>query len=72
MSHVRKTSVAVDDELVRAVQRVLGTSSLRETIERAFREVLAARAREDDIAAMTTLSGLDLADRDVMDGAWRT
>jgi Arc/MetJ family transcription regulator len=69
---VRKTSVEINEELVAAVQRVLSTTTLKETIEEAFREVLRAEARREEVEALSTMSGMDLADQDVMSRAWRS
>jgi Arc/MetJ family transcription regulator len=69
---VRKTSVGIDEELLTAVQRVLSTATIKDTIEEAFREVLRAEARREEVAALTTMRGMDLADPSVMSGAWRS
>jgi Arc/MetJ family transcription regulator len=69
---VRKTSVEINEELVTAVQRVLSTATLKDTIEEAFREVLRAEARREEVEALSTMSGMDLADQDVMSRAWRS
>jgi Arc/MetJ family transcription regulator len=69
---VRKTSVEINEEMVAAVQRVLSTATLKETIEGAFREVLKAQARREEVQALTTMSGMDLMDEDVMSRAWRS
>lgn len=69
---VRKTSVEINEELVIAVQRVLSTATLKDTIEEAFREVLRAEARREEVEALSTMSGMDLADQDVMSRAWRS
>lgn len=68
---VRKTSVEINEELLDAVQRVLSTGTLKETIEEAFREVLRAEARREEVAALSTMSGMDLADENIMSRAWR-
>jgi Arc/MetJ family transcription regulator len=67
----RKTSVEVDVELLDEVRRALGTSTLRETVEEAFLEVLRERARREEIEALRSMSGIDLDDPEVMAGAWR-
>jgi Arc/MetJ family transcription regulator len=69
---LRKTSVEINEELLAAVQRVLSTATLKDTIEQAFREVLRAEARREEVEALSTLRGMDLLDQDVMSGAWRT
>jgi Arc/MetJ family transcription regulator len=68
---VRKTSVEINEELLTAVQRVLSTTTIKDTIEEAFREILRAEARREEVAALATLGALDLADPAVMTGAWR-
>lgn len=72
MSATRKTSVEIDLELFAAVRRALSTATLRETIEEAFREILRAQARREEVAALSRIEGLDLADETVMAGAWRS
>jgi Arc/MetJ family transcription regulator len=69
---VRKTSVEIDEELLAAVQRVLSTATIKETVEEAFREVLRAEARREEIEALSTMRGMDLADPEVMSKAWRS
>lgn len=68
----RKTSVEINEDLLSAVQRVLATTTIKDTIEEAFREVLRAEARKEEVEALATMDGLDLADPEVMAGAWRS
>lgn len=68
----RKTSVEINEELLAAVQRVLSTTTLKDTIEQAFQEVLKAEARREEVEALAAMKGMDLADEEVMAGAWRT
>jgi len=67
----RKTSVEINEALLTAVQRVLATTTIKDTIEEAFREILRAEARREEVEALTTMNGLDLADPEIMAGAWR-
>lgn len=69
---VRETSVEINGELLAAVQRVLSTATLKDTIEKAFREVLRAEARREEVEALATMRGMDLGDEEVMSGAWRS
>jgi Arc/MetJ family transcription regulator len=69
---VRKTSVEINEELLEAVQRILSTTTIRDTIEKAFSEILRAQARRDEVEALSSMNGMDLADPDVMAGAWRS
>ena len=69
---IRKTSVEINEDLLTAVQRVLSTATLKDTIEQAFREVLRAQARREEVEALSTLRGMDLSDEKVMSKAWRS
>jgi hypothetical protein len=67
----RKTSVVLDEKLLAAAQAALETTTIKDTIERAFLEVLRARARKEEVEALSTLEGMDLADAELMGKAWR-
>lgn len=69
---MRKTSVDIDDDLIEQVRSVLGTSSIKETIDSALREVLRIDARRQEVRALSEMDGLDLASTDVMAKAWRS
>ena len=69
---MRKTSVDIDDHLIEQVRSVLGTSSIKETIDSALREVLRVDARRQEIRALAEMDGMDLANKDVMTKAWRS
>ena len=69
---MRKTSVEVDDRLLGQVRDLLGTSSIKETIDGALREVVRAEARRREIRALAVMDGLDLTDEKVMARAWRS
>jgi Arc/MetJ family transcription regulator len=69
---LRKTSVEINEELLAAVQRVLSTATLKETIDAAFREILRVAARREEVEALSTMRGMDLSDPDVMSRAWRS
>jgi Arc/MetJ family transcription regulator len=68
---VRKTTLDVDDDLVDQAARILGTSGLKATVDRALREVIAREARERLIEQLKVMDGLDLDKPDVMERAWR-
>ena len=61
-----KTSVDIDNDLLEQVRNLLGTSSIRETIHCALLEVVRAGARRQEVEALVTMDGLDLADREIM------
>ena len=67
----RKTSVTIDEDLLAAVQEALDTKTVKDTIEQAFLEILRARARQEEVEALSTMSGMDLNDDQVMSKAWR-
>jgi Arc/MetJ family transcription regulator len=67
----QKTSVAIDVQLLKRVRKVLGTTTVRQTIHEALLEVLRNRARLEEVDALSKMKGLDLADSKVMSGAWR-
>ena len=67
----RKTSVMIDEDLLTAVQEALDTRTLKDTIEQAFLEILRAKARQEEVEALSTMSGMDLDDDQVMSRAWR-
>ena len=69
---MKKTSVDIDDDLIEQVRSVLGTSSIKETIDSALREVLRIDARRQEVRALSEMDGLDLANADVMAKAWRS
>ena len=69
---MRKTSVDIDDHLLDQARGLLGTSSIKETVDRALREVVRGAARRQEISALANMDGLDLADEQVMAGAWRS
>lgn len=69
---MRKTSVEIDDGLIEQVRILLGTSSIKETIDSALREVLRREARRQEIEALARMDGLELSNEKVMAGAWRS
>ena len=69
---MRKTSVEIDDRLITQARRVLGTSSIKETIDSALREIVRAEARRQEVQALATMDNLDLANESVMAKAWRS
>lgn len=58
---MRKTTVENDERLIVEAKRVLGTSSIKDTIHGALREVVQKEARQEEIRALTTRDCLDLA-----------
>ncbi len=70
-TRTRVTTVAIDEEKYARVKALLGTATLRDTVDRAFDDVLVRAAREEEIARLQAMDGLDLDNPKVMDKAWR-
>lgn len=66
-----KTTVDVDQDKVSAAREILGTRTLKDTIDRALDEVLAQKATELLIRRLQTMDGLELGDPEVLKSAWR-
>lgn len=67
----RKTSVAIDEELLEEAREALDTTTIRETIHAALLEAVRVHARRAEVRALLEMDGLDLADEKIMKGAWR-
>ena len=70
MSH-RRTLVEIDPELLDAAKSFLGTTTIKDTIDRALREIVRSQVTGEHLRDMRTLEGLDLDDPEVMAQAWR-
>lgn len=68
---IRRTTVDIDQAKFEQAQAALGTATLRETVDRAFDEVLRHVAIEESIERLKTMTGLDLDKPEVMARAWR-
>lgn len=66
-----KRLVDVDDDLVAGARQVLGTVTLKATVNMALREVVDRAVRLQHLERLRTMDGLDLDDPTVMGGAWR-
>lgn len=69
---LRKTSVEIDEELMAEAQRILSTDTIKDTIHEAFMALVRDEALKADIEALRRLEGMDLADPEIMAGAWRS
>jgi Arc/MetJ family transcription regulator len=67
----RRTLVEIDVELLEAAKASLGTTTIKDTIDRALREVVRAEVTGEHLRQMHSLEGLDLDDPTVMERAWR-
>jgi Arc/MetJ family transcription regulator len=68
---VRKTTVAIDDQLAAQAGRALGTTTLTDTVREAMRLAIATAARRKFVDRLSAMRGLDLDDPSVMKQAWR-
>lgn len=66
-----KTTLVVDEKKVAKAKEILGAKSLRETVDRALDEVIAASARERALARLRGMEGLELDRPEVLEEAWR-
>lgn len=66
-----KTLIEIDEDYLAAAQRVLGTTTKKDTVNAALREVTALAARRRDLQRLTAHGLPDLDDEDVMRAAWQ-
>jgi Arc/MetJ family transcription regulator len=64
-----KTSVEVDQDIVREAAAILGTRTLRNTIDAALREVVHAKRRLELVALLSQEGRFDF---EAAEGAWGT
>jgi Arc/MetJ family transcription regulator len=67
----RKTSFEIDTAKVAAAKEILGTRTLTDTVDAALAEVVKRRGREKLLELLSDPSTSDLADPEIMAGAWR-
>lgn len=68
---VSKRLVDIDDELLKDATHVLGTETMKQTVNRALEEVVRASRRRRHADRLSRRQGLDLHDPEVMAKAWR-
>ncbi|MEK7862234.1 MAG: type II toxin-antitoxin system VapB family antitoxin [Chloroflexota bacterium] len=66
-----KTTIDIDPKKATKVKRLLGTQTLRETVDRALDAVIQSDARRRSIERLERMDGLDLDKERVMREAWR-
>ena len=67
----KTTTIEIDQSKFANVKEILGTTTLRETVERSFDEVITRAARERSVSRLQKMDGLDLDKPKVMADAWR-
>jgi Arc/MetJ family transcription regulator len=68
---VSKRLVDIDDALLHDAAEILGASTMKETVNRALGEVVAAARRRRHADRLARMEGLDLDKPKVMSRAWR-
>lgn len=68
---MRKTLLDLDESLLHEAQKVLGTPTKKATVTAALLEVIAQKARKEEIAFWTDASRHDLGSTEIMDKAWQ-
>lgn len=70
-----KRLVDIEDEILEAAQRILGTATIKDTVNTALRETVRAAQRHErldrDALKRFAAACKDLLDEDVMADAWR-
>jgi len=66
-----KTLIEINEHYLAAAQRELGTTTKKDTVNAALREVAALAARRRDLQRLASRSLPDLEDEDVMRAAWQ-
>jgi Arc/MetJ family transcription regulator len=68
---VSKRLVDIDDALLAAASEVLGTSTMKDAVNRSLESVVLAARRRRHADRLEAMRGLDLDEPSVMSGAWR-
>jgi Arc/MetJ family transcription regulator len=66
-----KRLVDIDDELLEEASAALGSSTMKETVNRSLESVVLAARRRRHADRLHSMAGLDLDKPRVMSGAWR-
>jgi Arc/MetJ family transcription regulator len=66
-----KTLIDIDDEALDRAQRVLHTTTKKDTVNQALATVAALSARRRDLERFAADAHADLRDVEVMSSAWR-
>ena len=66
-----KRLIDIDDDLLAEASEILGTQTMKETVDEALSEVRRAELRRQLVDQLSTMEGLDLDNDEVMARAWR-
>ena len=68
---MHRTTLVLDARKLAKARKLLGTHGIKDTVERALDEVIAAELRRHAFERLRTMHGLELDNPDVMAKAWR-
>lgn len=66
-----KKLVDIDEAVLAQATAVLGARTMKDTVNQALAEVVRLGERRAHAARLAGMEGIDLADEQVMGGAWR-
>ena len=66
-----KRLIDIDDDLLAEASEILGTSTMKETVNEALSEIRRAELRRQLVVRLSTMEGLDLDNDEIMARAWR-
>ncbi len=66
-----KRLIDIDDDLLDQARRLTGAVTVKETVNASLRELINAERRRRHLIRLATGEGTDIADEEVMVGAWR-
>ncbi len=66
-----KRLIDIEDELLTEARRLIGASTMKETVNGALQHVVDFDLRLSHVRRLLTMEGIDLADDDIMREAWR-
>lgn len=66
-----KRLVDIDDQLLDQARKLIGAPTIKETVNSSLRELIYAELRRLHLQRLVTGEGIDLADDQIMSGAWR-
>ena len=71
LGYVTKRLVDIDDELLEQARLIIGASTMKDTVNAALRNAVDSELRLRHARRIADRRGTDIADDEVMSGAWR-
>ncbi len=66
-----KHLVDIDDDKLDQARELLGTKTIKDTVDRVIDEVISLERRQRLSERLRLMKGIDLNDAEIMKGAWR-